>query len=168
MHEISGTTADGRSGIRKVPAPGIGLALFACLSHRQAKQQAAPTAPLMACLLGLLLFVQAGSLPMHLGILLLGPDAHAMTEGCDKKTCCTALCYLDKHGIHHCVHEPGDSCECGISTHDLNTNPIFLSAVVTLPELESLIPDLAPSGWIPQLHDPIETRHIAAPAPPPK
>jgi hypothetical protein len=105
---------------------------------------------------------------MHLGFFLLGPDAHAMTEGCEKGTCCTALCYLDKHGIHHCVHEHGDSCGCGISTNDLDANSIFLSAVVTLPKLESLLPDLTPSGRILQIPGLIYSCDITTPTPPPK
>ena len=127
-----------------------------------------PTNPLLSCLFGLLLFAQASALPMHLGFFIVGPDAHAMTEGCEKGTCCTALCYLDKHGIHHCVHEHGDSCGCDISANDFNANSIFLSAVVTLPQLGSLIPDLTPSGRILQTPGSIESRDITTSTPPPK
>ncbi len=40
----------------------------------------------------------------------------AMTKGCLKGSCCTSKCYLDKNGVHHCVHKSGDSCDCGLSS----------------------------------------------------
>jgi hypothetical protein len=122
----------------------------------------------MACLFGLLLFAQASSLPMHLGLYLAGPNARPMTKGCDKKTCCTALCYLDKDGIHHCVHETGETCKCGSSDDDLDINPIFLSTLITLPKIASLIPDFRPVAWIATIRDSVATRDPATPAPPPK
>ena len=124
--------------------------------------------PLVACLFGLLLFAQASSLPIHLGLYLAGPDARPMTKGCDKKTCCTALCYLDKDGIHHCVHEPGESCKCGSSDDDLNIAPIFLSTLITLPKITSLIPDFRPVAWIATIRDSVVTHDPATPVPPPK
>jgi hypothetical protein len=42
----------------------------------------------------------------------------AMTKGCLKGSCCTSKCFLDKSGVHHCVHESGDSCDCDLSSDD--------------------------------------------------
>ena len=127
-----------------------------------------PPASISACLLGFLLFAQSGALPVHLGLLLLPPHSAAMTHGCSKGSCCTALCYLDKHGVHHCVHAPGDSCECGLSTSDCGANPIFLSAIITLPNIDNLLPIPAPAGWVRQSLGLFAGRNPETPSPPPK
>jgi hypothetical protein len=144
------------SGIRRVSAPIIAAFVYACsLQGRSGSRPAHlrrwrgnPRSPFLSLFLDFILFFQAGALPVHLGFLLLPPNAKAVTQGCKKKTCCMALCYVDRHGIHHCVHRLGESCECGISSHDLDANPIFLSTVVTFPDCEGLLPDLIPNGWM--------------------
>lgn len=119
-------------------------------------------------LLAILLFAQASALPVHIGLLLLPPHTAAMTHGCEKGTCCTALCFLDKHGNHHCVHMSGDSCECGISTEDCTGNTIFLSAIVVLYNDANLLPDFVSSPWISPVQTPFEGREPITPSPPPK
>lgn len=123
----------------------------------------------MTSLFGIVLFAQVCALPTHLGFFFLPLDAHAMTKGCKRKTCCTALCYVDKYGIHHCVHEPGgDSCECSKSSYDSSTNPILLSTVVALPDREHLLPAIVPAGWTFQTTRLIADYDPATPSPPPK
>jgi hypothetical protein len=96
--------------------------------------------PFMTCIFGLQPFAQASALPGHIGLLLLPADAKTMTHGCKKGRCCTALCYLDKHGVHHRVHNPGDSCECGISTGDFDASPAVLSVIIIFPKIDNLLP----------------------------
>ncbi len=111
---------------------------------------------------------QATAIPVCLGFAFLSSDARPMTRGCDKKTCCTALCYLDKNGVHHCVHRPGDSCECTIAETEPQSNPILLSVPAILPDPALLLTETFPTGWM----DPVRTSVIslfpATPTPPPK
>jgi hypothetical protein len=127
-----------------------------------------PPAPILALICAIILFSQAIALPVHIGLLLLPAHTAAMTHGCEKGTCCTPLCYLDKHGVHHCVHMSGDSCECGISTDDCTVNPIFLSAIVTIPNIDNLHPNSIPVPWIPPGQALLGGRETATPSPPPK
>jgi hypothetical protein len=122
----------------------------------------------MTVLFAVMLFVQASALPTHIGLMLIPPHSAAMTHGCMKGTCCTALCFLDRHGVHHCVHMSGDSCACAVSTDDCTANPVFLSAIVTLPELENLLPDFDPAQWSPLSPALFMGREPATPTPPPK
>ena len=57
-------------------------------------------APFMSLMLGLVIIMQAFTLPLPVAFLFVDAGAPAMTKGCKKKTCCTALCYLDKNGVH--------------------------------------------------------------------
>jgi hypothetical protein len=127
-----------------------------------------PPVPIVTILFAVMLFVQASALPTHIGLWLMPADSAAMTQGCEKGTCCTALCYLDRDGVHHCVHMSGDSCECGISTDDCTCNPIFLSAIVTFPDTDPLLPDLIPARWTPLAPALFRGREPATPMPPPK
>lgn len=95
-----------------------------------------PPAPFITALFAFLLFVQASALPAHIGLMFVAPGTAAMTHGCEKGTCCTPLCFLDKHGGHHCVHMSGDSCDCALSTNDCTCNPIFLSAIIDAWDVE--------------------------------
>jgi hypothetical protein len=122
----------------------------------------------VSLLLAAVLFAQIGALPMPLGFFFLRGDEKAMTEGCNKKTCCTALCYLDKNGVHHCVHKSGDSCECGISTKDSDPNPILLLTASALPEIEHLFPDFLPEGWMLMTPALCTAYNPSTPSPPPK
>jgi hypothetical protein len=115
-----------------------------------------------------LLAAQACALPINLGFAFLRGDEDPVTEGCERKTCCTAFCYLDKNGVHHCVHETNDSSQCGVSTNELKNNPILPLPNVVLPKAEALIPDLLAIEWIPQTPVPVETCDIIIPSPPPK
>jgi hypothetical protein len=122
----------------------------------------------LTCLAGFFLFVQASALPTHLGLLLLPAGAAPVTEGCEKETCCTPLCFVDEQGIHHCVHMPDETCACGQASDHSHANPVFLSAVLTLPQAESLLPDLLATGWVRLAHPDLAGRDPATPVPPPK
>ena len=169
-------TAGSRRGIWRASIPTIAAAVCLPLPKRQSRPRLAQSrgrqwklpAPTQACLYAILLFVQASALPMHLGFFLLPHHAKAMTEGCEKVTCCTALCYLDKHGIHHCVHLPGDSCGCGMSADECQVNPVLLSALVTLPAIEDWLPAFIPAGWIHSALHYFSSRMPDTPSPPPK
>ncbi len=128
-----------------------------------------PPAPFLTILFTFILFVQASALPTHIGLLLIPPNTAAMTHGCEKGTCCTPLCFLDKHGVHHCVHLTGDSCECGVSASDECTvNPVFLSAIIAFVHTEALLPDLIPARWNQTISILFIGREPAIPTPPPK
>jgi len=170
------TTACGGRGIWRASVPVSAAAVCLPSPKRRSRPNPAqvgsrrwkPSAPILSVLFGFMLFVQASALPMHVGLWLLPPHTAAMTHGCEKGTCCTALCYLDKHGVHHCVHMSGDSCECGISTDDCTVNPIFLSAIVTFQNVNSLLPELVPALWVPLAPALFNGREPVTPTPPPK
>jgi hypothetical protein len=131
------------------------------------------SAYLVSSILSLVLAVQTCALPIPLAFLLISADAKSVTEGCEKETCCTALCYLDKDGVHHCVHlqnehKHGDSCKCEISTDDVDVNLILHYTPGTLPELEQPPSFLIPDGWISQRPVLAESHNPATPSPPPK
>jgi hypothetical protein len=124
--------------------------------------------PFLPWLLSLIVVVQTCALPIPLAFLLISADAKPMTKGCETKTCCTALCYLDGHGVHHCVHMHTESCERGLSTHDQDVNPILYWTVGTLPKNEALFPVFCPAGWISQVPAFAETHIPPTPSPPPQ
>ena len=103
---------------------------------------------LLASLLNLALLVTTCSLPIPVAFLLVSADAAAVTEGCETKICCTALCYVDGNGVHHCVHKHSESCAHGNSTDESNVNPVLFTALATAPDSEYLLPSLAPTGWV--------------------
>ncbi len=122
-----------------------------------------------AILVAFVFFAQTAALPVHVGLMLLPPNTAAMTHGCDKGTCCTPLCFLDKRGVHHCVHMSAeDSCSCALSQEDCTVNPIFMSAIVILPRNMSLIPNFVPARWIFPVPNLYAGRDPATPTLPPK
>ena len=162
----------------KSPAsvPGIALArLFFSLQRpskfrlarvRGRQKQGGP-APFHAWLLSLILIIQPCTLPIPLAFLLINPEAKAMTKGCDEKTCCTALCYVDKHGVHHCVHKHHDSCGCD-SLKNADLGPMLHNTPGTLPDIALLLPVLLPNGWISPIPDNTAGYKPETPSPPPK
>ncbi len=116
----------------------------------------------------LLLVVQTCALPIPLAFLLISPDAEAMTAGCSKKTCCTALCYLDKKGVHHCVHMHDESCENNLSSHAVDPLPIIYSTAVTFDPVELFFPIFDLDSFILQTKILAESHKPAIPSPPPK
>jgi hypothetical protein len=91
-----------------------------------------------------------------------------MNKGCSKKTCCTPLCYLDKNGVHHCVHMHDESCNRGMSNHETDKIPILYSTAVTTPDTLQLFPAFHPDGWVTMDLESAETHDPVTPAPPPK
>jgi hypothetical protein len=173
---MSGASLHSRRGRWRASVPTISVS--ACvrsflhqfrprLRQLRSRQFKVP-ASFMSLLLGLVLTVQTCTLPLPVAFLFVDADAPAMTKGCATKTCCTALCYLDKNGVHHCVHVHDDSCDCGLSTHDLTVDPILYSTAGTLPKIEQLFPDLIPDGWISQIPASAKNHLPATPSPPPK
>jgi len=120
------------------------------------KRRRAHTAPrplpwpihLLSSLLSLTLLVTTCTLPIPVAFLLVSADAAAVTEGCETKTCCTALCYVDENGVHHCVHKHSDACERGSSSDEPDVNPVLLTTLATASDSEDLTPSLDPIGWI--------------------
>ena len=173
-HEVSEPMANGRLGIWRASIPAV-AGFVRSLQRRsrprltwvRGRHLKAP-APFIALLLGLIFGVQTGTLPLPLLFLLVDADAKAVTEGCETKTCCTPLCYLDKHGVHHCVHMNGDSCECGLSTNELAANPVLQFTVGTLPENEPQLPALIPNGRVSLTAHLLASYDPATPSPPPK
>lgn len=153
------------------------LALLKCLLQRHSgsgimrvtmRQKNGWLLAFPALALSLNLVIQTSSLTIPLAFLFSDPDAKAMTKGCDRKTCCTSLCYVDKNGAHHCVHKHEDSCGCKTSFKKTHLEPILHAAVATLPEVTPLLPVFLPSGWISQLPDLTVGCNPATPSPPPK
>jgi hypothetical protein len=138
-------------------------------AERMQRSIGAPARRLFALwLIGVFLAAQACALPMHLGFAFLRGDEKEVTQGCDQKTCCTALCFVDKHGVHHCVHKPGDSCKCRASTNELDQDPTLLVIVANLPKIEKFVPNLVQAGWILQKKELIAAFDSPTPTPPPK
>lgn len=159
------------SRIRKVFVPVIKLRSRVTGFQRILSQSIRWNAPLplMLCFIVLLLFVQARSLPIHIGFLFIDTGAKAMTKGCKHRTCCTPLCYLDKDGRHHCVHSiPESSCDCHGSSDHVESDPVFLSIIATLPKLQNILPSYIPEGYIKQVRPAFTIRYVPTPFPPPK
>jgi hypothetical protein len=114
------------------------------------------------------LAAQASALPIRIGFAFLHGNEKPVTEGCERKTCCTALCYVDKHGVHHCVHRTDDSDQCGRSTNELKSNPEQPLPIAVLPKADCLIPVPIQAEWIPPAKVSVEIFDIAIPTPPPK
>jgi hypothetical protein len=170
------TTENDRRGIWRASFPAGDVSICLRSPKRRSRPKPVqpggrrwkPPTPILPLICAIMLFTQASALPVHIGLILLPAHTAAMTHGCEKGTCCTPLCYLDKHGVHHCVHMSGDSCACGISTDDCTANPIFISAIVTLPNIDNLRPNSVPARWIPPVQAPFAGREPATPSPPPK
>jgi len=128
-----------------------------------------PRMPLLAAwTLCLVLVFQTCALPIPLAFLLISPNAKPMTAGCSQKTCCTALCYLDKKGIHHCVHMHDESCENNLSSHGVDPLPIIYSTAGTLDPVEHLFPVFDSNRFILQTKILAESNNPGIPSPPPK
>ena len=119
-------------------------------------------------ILSLILLVQTCALPIPVAFLFVSADAAAVTEGCETKTCCTALCYVDEHGVHHCVHKHSEPCARGTSTDEPEVNPVLLTTLATAPDIVNLVPPLDPTGWTFQKPDFKSDRYPARLTPPPK
>jgi len=72
----------------------------------------------------------------------------AMTIGCAEASCCTSRCYLDENGAHHCVHDEGHSCTCGLSAGNNSTPQLPISETATLPSLQIGIAAPGHTGWV--------------------
>ena len=138
------------------------------LLARCARRPKARPSPFLSFLLSLILLVQTCALPIPVAFLFISAKAAAVTEGCDTKTCCTALCYVDEHGVHHCVHKHRDSCAGGASADEPDVNPVLVTTLATAPDTEHLMPSLDPIGWIFHTPDLQTTRYATKPTPPPK
>jgi hypothetical protein len=125
-------------------------------------------APFLAFVISLTLLVQTSALPIPVAFLFISADADAVTEGCETKTCCTALCYVDEHGVHHCVHKHSDSCTGRDSADESDVNPVLVTTLATAPETEYLLPSLDPIGWIFHKSELETSRYPTKPSPPPK
>jgi hypothetical protein len=125
-------------------------------------------ATFLSFLLSLTLLAQTSALPIPVAFLFISANAAAVTEGCDTKTCCTALCYVDEHGVHHCVHKHSDACTGRASADESGVNPVLVTTLATAPETEYLLPSLDPIGWISHKSGPETTRYPTKPSPPPK
>ncbi len=122
----------------------------------------------ISLILVVLLFIYTSAFPAHISLLPAPPDAGAVTQGCEKGSCCTSRCYLDVHGIHHCVPKPGDSCECGMSANDDEAQPVLLETLVTLSKPDSLFPVFTPCGRVFEAHRVLRNPDRSNPTPPPK
>ncbi len=125
-------------------------------------------APFLSFLLSLTLLMQTSALPLPVAFLLISANAAVVTEGCDTKTCCTALCYVDEHGVHHCVHKHSDACTGRASADESGVNPVLVTTLATAPETEYRLPSLNPIGWISHKPELETTRYPTKPSPPPK
>jgi hypothetical protein len=122
----------------------------------------------LSFVLSLILLVQTCALPIPVAFLFISANAAAVTEGCETKTCCTALCYVDEHGVHHCVHKHSESCARGESSDEPDVNPVLLTTLATVPDIEYLVPSLDPIGWTFREADLKTERYPTKPTPPPK
>ena len=127
-------------------------------------------ASFLSALLGLMIMVHTSALPVPLAFLFVAADADAFTEGCETETCCTALCYVDADGVHHCVHKHGESCDCEFSaeSNDADMDWTLNSTPVTPPETEQFCPILVPEGRISQTPRLAASFEPPTPSPPPK
>jgi len=110
----------------------------------------------------------ASALPVHIGFAFVDPDTPAMTHGCDRETCCTALCYVDKEGTHHCIHGPTESCACGISEDYRHGQSLRLSTLGILQEAERNVPTLLTFDVLSPALSFIRARSNSVPTPPPR
>jgi hypothetical protein len=68
--------------------------------------------------------------------------AGSMNVGCVKATCCTDKCYLDDNGVHHCVHDSGESCDCGLSSSSKTPDSVLIIEAATLVAPDDITPEL--------------------------
>jgi hypothetical protein len=127
----------------------------------------------VSCFLGATMFCYGCCIPIQLvsdcgSWFVAASRSGVVSEGCDKGSCCTAYCFVDKNGVHHCVPRPGDSCKCGISSSNSAAKSILLLTVVALPELENLPPVFLPTTRIFESHRLFKNLDHSVPTPPPR
>jgi hypothetical protein len=175
-HEVSRAVVEGRLGISRALFHANADSACVCsfqrrprprLAQRWGRRFKAP-APFISSLLGLIIALHTCTLPVPLVFLFVDANAKPVTAGCKRMTCCTPLCYLDKHGVHHCVHMSDDSCNCGLSNNDVNINPTWFLTLGTPPGNKQELPALIPGGWIARIPLHIATFEPETPFPPPK
>jgi len=92
----------------------------------------------------------------------------ARTQGCAEATCCSALCYLDENGIHHCVPVPGRSCDCGLSSNGQASNSISPERDIVVPQPSGACPDFTVAYRTSEPPDALAELDLSVPNPPPK
>jgi hypothetical protein len=175
-HEVSKAAVECRRGISRALFCANAASAWVCSFQRQPGPRLAQlrgrrlraSAPFISSLLGLIIALHTCALPMPLVFLFVDAKAKPATEGCEKKTCCTPLCYMDEHGVHHCVHMSDDSCKRDLSNNDMNIDPAWFLALGTPPGSKQELPALMPGGWIARLPLHVATHEPATPVPPPK
>jgi hypothetical protein len=173
---VGRASVGGRRGIMRASVPANAESACVCSFRRQPRPRLTPLrgrrfiapAPFISLMLGLIMAVHSCALPVPLVFLFADAKASLVTKGCKKMTCCTPLCYVDKHGIHHCVHMSGDSCACGLSNDGATVDLQWFLALGTPPGNKEEMPALVPGNLIAQILVPIETYEPATPVPPPK
>jgi hypothetical protein len=175
-HEVSKAAAESRRGISRALFYANAASAWVCSFQRQPGPRLAQlrgrrlraSAPFISSLLGLIIALHTCALPMPLVFLFVDANAKPVTAGCKKMTCCTPLCYVDKHGVHHCVHMDSDSSNRGLSTNDVNIAPTWFLTFGIPPGNKQELPALVPSGWITGNSLLTATYEPAPPFPPPK
>lgn len=173
---MSETSENGARGIWRASVPARAVSSWLCSFQRQSRPRLArlgcwrvqTPAPFLALLCMLVIILQAAALPLPIGLLLIDADAKAMTHGCKKESCCTSLCYLDNRGAHHCVPMHGESCECGMSSNELNSDLTLNWTAAILPENEPLFPPRTLEAWVAPPPERFADCDPATPSPPPR
>jgi hypothetical protein len=175
-HEVGKAAAECRRGISRALFCANAASAWVCsfqrrpgprLAHLRGRRFRA-SAPFISSLLGLIIALHTCVLPMPLAFLFVDAKAKAVTKGCIKGTCCTPLCYVDKNGVHHCVHMSNDSCACGFSTNDVSIDSTWFLTLGTPPGNKQELPVLVPGGWIMPTPLHLSNYEPAIPVPPPK
>ena len=170
------TAVNGGRGIWRASVPAIAAIASVCSFPRRLRPRPAhlrgrwikSPAPFFSTLLSLAIMVQTCALPIPLAFLLIAADADAFNEGCETETCCTALCYVDPDGVHHCVHKHIKFCDCEFSADDVRLDSILHPTPITLTETEPQLSVLVPDGWISQTPSLRASFDPPTPSPPPK
>jgi hypothetical protein len=92
----------------------------------------------------------------------------AMVKGCSKKSCCTSKCYLDEHGIHHCVHEHDDSCDCEMMSDKGKSPATSLYRDLVLPKADAANPSFMVSFCFMKSPRIFPDRYLSIRKPPPR
>jgi hypothetical protein len=120
---------------------------------------------LVSCICALTLLLQAifsGPLPGGGS-----RDPAAMTLGCEQASCCSAKCYLDENGTHHCVPRGNETCSCGLS----RSAPPSISSLpidIALPWLDSFTPQLPWAWYAFRLRSTLQSIDLSLATPPPR
>ena len=94
--------------------------------------------------------------------------ARAMTTGCEKGTCCTEFCYLDEHGVHHCVPRKGESCSCGFSSSERAEGAEAPLEIGILPAIQNCLPPFPHTEGMRRLPLTLSSFVPPVPTPPPE